>query len=429
MGPQSVHRAHQPVDHPRIVDRRGSEAQTLRPPGHGGIVDRLRVDAEIGQQRVGNRLGVHGIADHDRNDMAAVIDHRQAHALQAQLQHGGAFLMQVAQRLIGLQMPDRGSRPRRHGGRDRGGEDETGRVAAHRVTHLFRSGDIAAMDTEGLAERAVDDVDAVHQAVALRHPCPARTVEADSMDFIQVGQRAEFIGEVAQLCDRTEIAVHRIDRLKSDQLRRGGIIGLEQLAQMRHVVMAEDAFGAAIAPHALDHRGMVQRVGINDQAGEQLGQRGERGIIGNIGRGENQRRFLLVQVAQLGFQRLVVDGGARDVAGAARACAGGFQRFVHRFQNRRMLAHAEVIVAAPYGDLLLGAVRPFPDCVGELTLAPLDIDKGAIATFFVQLAQGSVERGIVVHWRSPVRGAYRLCRSMALTRDSRHGSDISRLAR
>lgn len=67
---------------------------------------------------------------------------------------------------------------------------------------------------------------------------------------------------------------------------------------------------------------MVQRVGIDDQPREQLGQRAQRCIVGDIGRGEQQRRFLAVQVGQFGLQLLVINRGAGDVAGAAGACAG-----------------------------------------------------------------------------------------------------------
>jgi hypothetical protein len=57
-----------------------------------------------------------------------------------------------------------------------------------------------------------------------------------------------------------------------------------------------------------------------------------------------------------------------------------------------VLAHAEVIVAAPDGDFLLRAVGLLPDGVGELALLALDIDEGAVAAFVVQAVDGCVER-------------------------------------
>jgi hypothetical protein len=56
-------------------------------------------------------------------------------------------------------------------------------------------------------------------------------------------------------------------------------------------------------------------------------------------------------------------------------CAGGLQRLVHGVEHDRVLAHAEVIVAAPDGDVLLGAVGLRPDRVREVALLALDIDE------------------------------------------------------
>ena len=79
---------------------------------------------------------------------------------------------------------------------------------------------------------------------------------------------------------------------------------------MRNIIVAEHTFGTAIAPHTLDHRGVVQFVRINDQAWEQFWQGREGCIIGNIGRGEQQSRFLAVQIGQFGLKPFVIHGCA-----------------------------------------------------------------------------------------------------------------------
>ena len=58
-------------------------------------------------------------------------------------------------------------------------------------------GDVAAHDAEGLGQRAVDDVDAVHDAVALGEPAAARAVHADRVHLVEVGQGAVFLRQVA----------------------------------------------------------------------------------------------------------------------------------------------------------------------------------------------------------------------------------------
>jgi hypothetical protein len=144
----------------------------------------------------------------------------------------------------------------------------------------------------------------VHQPVTLGHAAAAGAVHADGVHLVEIGQRAEFVCKIADRLDRAEIAVHRIDRFEGDQLRRGRVVGLQQFAQMLHVVVAEDALGAAIAADALDHRGVVQRVGIDDEPGKQLRQRRERRVIGDVGGGEDKRRLLAMQIGKLGLQRL-----------------------------------------------------------------------------------------------------------------------------
>ena len=232
--------------------------------------------------------------------------------------------------------------------------------------------------------------------VALGDAAAAGAVHADRVHLVDIGQGAEFVGQVADFGDRAEIAVHRIDRFEGDQLGRRGVVRFQQLAQMRDVVVAEDALGTAIAAHALDHRGVVQRVGIDDQPGEQFGQRAQGRVIGDIGRGEQQRRFLAVQIGQLGLQLLVIHRGAGDVAGAAGACAGCVDGVMHRVQHNRVLAHAQIVVAAPHGDVLLGAVGTGPDRMREMALLAFDVDEGPVTALFVKAGNRCVQfRGIV----------------------------------
>ena len=92
------------------------------------------------------------------------------------------------------------------------------------------------------------------------------------------------------------------------------------------------------------------RVREDDAAGQQLLQCRQGGVVGDVGRGEQQRRFLAVQVGELALQLDVVVGGAGDVARATRSGAGHVERRVHGGDHGRVLAHAEIVVGAPHGD-------------------------------------------------------------------------------
>ena len=271
--------------------------------------------------------------------MAAVINNRQTQALEPQFQHLGLLLVLLAQFGRGLEVGDRGRSTGGNRWRQGRGKDETRRVRPDGVAHLGRGRDIATHHAVGLGKRPVDDIQPVHQAITLGNPCPTRAIHPDGVDLVDIGQRAEFIGNVANRLDRAEIAIHRVNRFKGDQLGCGGIIGGHKRAQVLHIVMAEDTLGPAIAADPFDHRRVVQLVGIDDQTGKQLGQRAERRVIGDIGTGEQQGGFLAVQVRQLFLKTFVVNRGARDIARPARPCTRRIKCFVHRGQNDRVLPH------------------------------------------------------------------------------------------
>ena len=119
---------------------------------------------------------------------------------------------------------------------------------------------------------------------------------------------------------------------------------------MRHVVVAEDPLGAARVANAGDHRGVVLLVRIDHAAGQQAADGGQRRLVGDEARGEQQRRWLVVQRRQLALQEHVQVRRARDVARAAGTRAHRAHRLDAGVQDHRMLAHAEVVVRTPHGD-------------------------------------------------------------------------------
>src|SRR3546814_14504340 len=88
-------------------------------------------------------------------------------------------------------------------------------------TTLFRSadhvddipvgGDIAAHHAERLAQRALDNVDAVRRLVAVGDAAAARAVHADGMNLVAIGERVVFFGQIAD----------RVDRRRSEERRVG----------------------------------------------------------------------------------------------------------------------------------------------------------------------------------------------------------------
>jgi hypothetical protein len=62
-----------------------------------------------------------------------------------------------------------------------------------------------------------------------------------------------------------------------------------------------------------------------------------------------------------------------------------------------MLAHAEIVIAAPDGDAALLAIRTMPQSGWELPRKPLELDEGPIAAIQFHFADESLELGDIVH--------------------------------
>jgi hypothetical protein len=52
--------------------------------------------------------------------------------------------------------------------------------------------------------------------------------------------RAELFGDVADLGDRADVAVHRVDAFEGHQLRRGRVVGRQSSARCFGIIVAED---------------------------------------------------------------------------------------------------------------------------------------------------------------------------------------------
>ena len=206
-------------------------------------------------------------------------------------------------------------------------------------------------DAEALGKRAVDDVDASHDTFALGDAAAARAVKTDRVDLIEIGERVVFLSEVTDGGDRGDVAVHGIDALQDDDLRRAARVLFELLLEMLDVVMAEDVLLAATMADALDHGGVVLLVGEDHETLDQTLERGERRVIGYIGRGKEERSLLVVQIGKLGLELNMMMRRAGDVARTAGAGANRLDRLMHGSAHRRVLAHAEIVVGAPHGHV------------------------------------------------------------------------------
>ena len=184
----------------------------------------------------------------------------------------------------------------------------------------------------------------MHDAVALGNAAAVRTIEADGMDLIEIRESVIFFREIANGADRSHVAVHRVDALESDDLRRLARNLLQLGFEIAEVVVQEDLLRPAAIADTGDHRGVILLVRKDDAAGKQLRQRREGSFVGNECRGKEQRRFLAVEAGKLVLEFDVIVRRSGDVARSAGACADEVDRLVHCGEHLGMLAHAEVVV-------------------------------------------------------------------------------------
>ena len=121
---------------------------------------------------------------------------------------------------------------RRHRRRHRSRENEARRGGADRVADHRIGGDIAPDDAEAFGQCTFDDVDPVHDPVALGNAGAASPVKTDGVDLIEIGQGSIFVRQVADPANRSDVAIHRIQRFKGNKLRTAGLCLAQQLFEM-----------------------------------------------------------------------------------------------------------------------------------------------------------------------------------------------------
>ena len=401
LAPDVGQRLDQPVDIIVRMHRAGRDAQAFGADRNGRVIDWLDVNAVVFHQPVADHLGLLGIADHDRDDVTGVFDLRDAGGAQRGADSRDAFLLAFALERRFLEMANAGQRPGGNRRRQCRCKNEARGKAAHEIAHRLGSGDVAANDSKGLAERAFDHRQPVHQAFAFGNAATARAVHANGMDFIDIGHRAMLFADFDDLLDRRDVAIHRIDRFEGDQLGPARLDAGEQPVEIFDIIMLElQAFGAAVAD-AFDHRGMIERVREYDTIGQLGRQRAKRRPVRDIARGEQQRVFLAMQVGEFDLELAMRMHGTRDIARATGAGTGAIEFFMHRFDHGGMLPHAEIIIGAPDGNFLLLAIFKVARRARIFTLATLQLGEHTVISAFLQAIERSLKMGFIIHLSLP----------------------------
>ena len=179
---------------------------------------------------------------------------------------------------------------------------------------------------------------------------------------------------------------------------RSGSARRQQLFEMRHVVVAENLLLAMRLAHALDHRIVVPGIRQDQAIRHQPRQRRDAGFVGDVAGGEDQRRFLAVQIGELALkldQRMIVAG---DIAGAAGAGAHPGRGLDHGADHLGVLAHAEIVVRAPDHDVLR-PVRRMPHRMRKAPGDAFEVGKHAVAPLAMQPVERAGEIAAIIDGR------------------------------
>ena len=195
------------------------KAQSLCAAWNSRVIDWLHIYAVFSQQNVANLFGFHRVTNHQRHDMRITWHYRQTGFCEHCFQHRSVSLLRIALFARRLQMLHR----RKHAGyqyrRDTGRKNKARSIGTDNIDNLLVGSNISTHHAECLAKGTFDNRHAIGNAVPLSDTTAAFAVHANCMNFVAIGQRIIFVGEIANCGNRRYIAVHRINAFERNQFR------------------------------------------------------------------------------------------------------------------------------------------------------------------------------------------------------------------
>lgn len=350
--PDALERTNQVSHHLVGVARGRGDAKALLTAGNGGVVDTLDIDAVGAEELIRSGLADLGITHQNGNNVGRVGDDGDIKGSKLSLESAGIGLLGNA--LVGrvAEVLDGGSRTSDNGWGQGGGKDESRGVGANHVNQGGRTGNIATNNTKGFSKGSGDDVDLIHSSLhgtvlgsvqvvskvqVLGDTGTVRAVHANGMNLVEEGDGAILFGKAANVVDLADGARHRVDGLKGNDFRDGGIEGLEKLLEMSGVVVAEDHLFDAGVFDALDHGSVVHGVGEDNTVGQLLGEGAKGGVVGDIAGGEDEGGGFVVEGGEFVFESEMHGTVTGDVAGTSGAGAVLAEGRLHGFDDDGVL--------------------------------------------------------------------------------------------
>ena len=165
---------------------------------------------------------------------------------------------------------------------------------------LLPTRDKSAGAAQRLAQRAHADVNAAFDSQMFGNAAAMFAEHAGGVCFVHHQHGGMFFGQLGQLRQRRQIAVHAEERIGDDQSSAIARRILQQFGQMIDIQMAIHMHLGPREPATVDQAGMIFRIGINRIAA--IHQRRNRTEIRGKPGGEQQRRFGAFEFRQATLQ-------------------------------------------------------------------------------------------------------------------------------
>lgn len=235
--------------------------------------------------------------------------------------------------------------------------------------------------------------------------------------LIQESDSTVLISQVTNLLDRADATAHRVDALEGDDLGRllGPLLKL-RLEVLQVVVLPNNLLRARVTD-ALDHRGMVGRVGEVYTTREFGPESGEGSIVGHIAGREDESGGLAVEGGQLLLEIEMPGTVTGDVPGTSSTVtvliqsttvaqqsddeqmtekADGGKRdgdVLHGLEDNGVVAHTQIVIRTPYLHLGLGVSGVGDREFGGETVDVVEVTVRVVVVLLLQLS--SVEALVV----------------------------------
>jgi hypothetical protein len=252
------------------MSRSRRDAQTFLAYGNGGVIDTLDINIMFLQQQITCFFCEFRIPDENRDDVGWVGDHGNVAVAKLFFHGAGVELLKAAVALVFHLVFDSSFGSCHSCGWQGGREDEARGERADRVHHFGAAGDVAANAAVCFAESSSNNVNAIHDCAfrfavemsivveMLSYASSVWSVHAYRMHFVEKGQGAVFLGQVAYAFNGANRATHAVDGFKGDDFGDIGGEGCKLGFEICKIIMLEHNFLGTAVTNALDHGGMIE---------------------------------------------------------------------------------------------------------------------------------------------------------------------------